>query len=175
MSALLPTHDLFGEPTAPPQIVRLDRHCDRVAPCCDNLATIYPRPDTMHTAELRCGGCGKHRGWLPKVALDFLAETTKRFGPSTHPITLRDQTIGDHHMQRQRDLSGVLFKNKKESPSQPDCRGEATINGAPFKLSAWIKQGKSGEKFMSLAFMPKDAAKPAAEAPARDFHSEVPF
>ena len=85
MSALLPTFDLFGEPTAPPQIVRLDRSTDRERPCCDNLATIHPRPDTMHAAELRCAGCGKHRGWLPRVALDFLAETTKRFGAQQPP------------------------------------------------------------------------------------------
>ena len=86
MSALLPTLDLFGAPTPPPQIVRLDRSTDRERPCCDNLATIHPRPDGPHAAELRCAGCGKHRGWLPRVALDFLAATTmpsaRRLNPS---------------------------------------------------------------------------------------------
>ena len=78
-------------------------------------------------------------------------------------------------MQKQRDLSGVLFKNtQKESPSQPDYRGEVTVAGTPYKLSAWIKDGAHG-KFMSLALTPKDAARPAAKA-ASDFHSdEVPF
>ena len=78
----------------------------------------------------------------------------------------------------QRDLAGILFKNSsKGNPSQPDYRGEAMVNNVPYKLSAWIKQAKTGEKFMSLAFTPEDAAKPAAKAaPANDFHSdEVPF
>ena len=46
MSAVLPTLDLFGAPTAPPQIVRLDRSTDRERPCCRNLAIVLPRPDT---------------------------------------------------------------------------------------------------------------------------------
>jgi hypothetical protein len=164
--------DLFGEPTAPPQIVRLDRHCDRIAPCCDNLATIHPRYDGPHAAELRCAGCDKHRGWLPKVALDFLAETTKRFGAPTHPITLRDSTIGDHSMNPQRDNSGILFKNdRKAIDTQPDYTGNATVGGVEFRLSAWVKQGAKG-KFMSLSLTPKDAAKPAAKATAK---SDAPF
>ena len=69
----------------------------------------------------------------------------------------------------QRDNSGVLFKNEeKEKPNHPDYRGEATVGGVSYRMSAWIKEGKKG-KFMSFAFTPADEKKkPAQEA-------DVPF
>ena len=43
-----------------------------------------------------------------------------------------------------KDNSGVLFKNdKKESGNQPDYKGNITVNGVEYWLSAWIKEGKS--------------------------------
>lgn len=57
------------------------------------------------------------------------------------------------------DNSGVLFKNDKEggNPSWPDYKGSITVDGKDYWLSAWIKDGKEGKKFMSLSVKPKDA------------------
>jgi hypothetical protein len=58
----------------------------------------------------------------------------------------------------QRDNSGTLFVNdKKTDPksSLPDRKGDGVINGQKVWISAWIKQGKSGE-FLSLSFTPKE-------------------
>jgi len=58
-----------------------------------------------------------------------------------------------------RDNSGSLFKNeKKEKDSHPDYTGNGMIDGREYWFSAWIKTGKNGSKFMSLAFKPKDFA-----------------
>jgi hypothetical protein len=40
------------------------------------------------------------------------------------------------------------------------------------RLSAWLKTGRSGKKFMSLSFRPKTAA---AQKGARDDYREPPF
>ena len=48
---------------------------------------------------------------------------------------------------------GALFKNdQKEKPSHPDYKGDITVNGRKFWISAWLKTSeKTGKKFMSLA------------------------
>ncbi len=54
-------------------------------------------------------------------------------------------------MSEQREMSGILSRNdKRESEKQPEFRGECTIEGKAYRISAWVKEGKSG-KFMSLA------------------------
>jgi hypothetical protein len=89
------TPDLFGATPelASPAIgmtVKLDRDIDRQQPCHDNLAIIRPGKPP-HSGELRCATCNAHRGWLPQTVLNFITETTRRFGTPTEPIIVRQQ------------------------------------------------------------------------------------
>ena len=70
-------------------------------------------------------------------------------------------------MAEQRELSGVLSRNKKrEHDRQPEFKGSATIDGVAYWLSAWVKAGDDA-KFFSLSFtrkeqQPKSETRPQA-------------
>lgn len=83
----------------------------------------------------------------------------------------------------QRDNSGNLFKNedKGDNAKRPDYRGEAVVDGTLYKIAAWIKEGKTGKKFMSLSFeVPRSAAdvpdkRASGSRPPLDDSSDIPF
>jgi len=80
--------------------------------------------------------------------------------------------------QQIRDNSGVLFKSdKRDNERAPHYRGNITVNGKDYWLSAWVKEGKSG-KFMGLAVSPKEPmAKPSERSKATGFDDSdsMPF
>ena len=60
--------------------------------------------------------------------------------------------------------TGALFKNdRKQTEKHPDYTGKCEINNVGMYMSAWIKTGQSGKKFMSFSFNPIEvqAPKPA--------------
>ena len=53
--------------------------------------------------------------------------------------------------------SGALFKNdKKETEKHPDYKGSLNVKGTDYWINAWIKEAKSGIKYMSLSVQPKE-------------------
>ena len=79
--------------------------------------------------------------------------------------------------------SGALFRNddKREGKKDPDYRGQAEVDGVLYWLDAWLNTSqKTGLKFLSIRFKPKEARKPAANSrpqpPAeKGFSDEIPF
>lgn len=87
-------------------------------------------------------------------------------------------------MSQHRDNSGILGRNmRKEKDTHPTHSGQCTIDGKQWWISAWVKEGRDGSKFFSLAFRPKLArehqggsANPPAQTGAKsEFDSEIPF
>lgn len=71
-----------------------------------------------------------------------------------------------------RDGRGALFRNdQKGNERAPRYRGELMINGTPYELAAWVKEGAKGT-FFSLSAQVKDK-RDGTTSTAR--MSDVPF
>ena len=80
-------------------------------------------------------------------------------------------------MAEERNNSGLLAKNeRKTQDNHPGYTGRCVIDGKPYWISAWLKDGQRG-KFFSLAFKPREplAPKEAPSPAAEQDDSEVPF
>jgi len=78
-----------------------------------------------------------------------------------------------------KDNSGVLFSNdKREKETSPHYKGNITVDGVEYWLSAWVKEGKNG-KFLGLAVNPKDSQPPASnprKVSSKDIDNDlIPF
>jgi uncharacterized protein (DUF736 family) len=77
----------------------------------------------------------------------------------------------------QREGQGSLFKNEdRETEQHPHYRGSITIGGQQYWLSAWLKEGKNGKKFMSLSAQPKKApVQKVAPKVEEKFEDDIPW
>ena len=77
--------------------------------------------------------------------------------------------------------SGALFKNDKgDNEKRPDYKGNINVDGQEFYISAWLREAKSGKKFMSLKVEPKDKDAAPKTGGKPEFKSEcddqdIPF
>jgi uncharacterized protein (DUF736 family) len=48
---------------------------------------------------------------------------------------------------------GVLFRNqeKGEGDKKPDYTGKLNVGGKDYRLAGWLRESKSGSKFLSIA------------------------
>lgn len=46
--------------------------------------------------------------------------------------------------------NGALFKNQKTKETQPDLKGNITIDGKEYQLSAWKRTSAKGVSYLSL-------------------------
>jgi hypothetical protein len=78
---------------------------------------------------------------------------------------------------------GALFKNDdKQEPGHSDYNGSINVDGVEYWLNAWIKEAKSGKKFMSLSVKPKLSKSMMAPKPEpkgmeaiQGMSSDIPF
>jgi len=50
---------------------------------------------------------------------------------------------------------GSLFREKeKQSDNHPDYKGTCVVNGNTLQIAGWLKESKSGLKYMSLSIQP---------------------
>jgi hypothetical protein len=73
---------------------------------------------------------------------------------------------------------GSLFKNSdKQDEKDRDYAGSALIGDREWWVSAWISEGRSGRKYLSLSFKPKnaDTAQSKNETTKRAGAGSAPF
>ncbi len=67
-------------------------------------------------------------------------------------------------------------KMTKGKETHPDYKGSCMVGGVEMWMSAWLKTGANGTKFMSFSFQPKDQQQaPARQTPARQAPQAEPM
>jgi hypothetical protein len=71
--------------------LKLERAADIKDVCCKGMGIVHPGKGP-HAAELRCSGCGKHRGWLDKPTVNRLLDVLAHFPEARNDVhVIRDQ------------------------------------------------------------------------------------
>ena len=71
--------------------LKLERETDLEDACCKGFGIVHPGKGP-HAAELRCSGCGKHKGWLDKLTVNRLLDVLARFPEAKNDVhIIRDQ------------------------------------------------------------------------------------
>lgn len=88
-------------------------------------------------------------------------------------------------MPQRRDNSGSLGKNiRREKDTHPTHTGQCTVGGKDYWISAWVKDGRDGSRFFSLAFKPMEQrggqspSRPSNPPPAPaddELSDDIPF
>lgn len=68
---------------------------------------------------------------------------------------------------------GVLFKNDRKQPGtkQPDYRGKLDVDGVELEIAGWVRESKTGKKFLSLVVKAPDERR-TQPRPEPDNHAE---
>lgn len=78
-----------------------------------------------------------------------------------------------------RDNTFTLFRvTDKESDKHPDFTGKGKRNGELVYVAAWLKESKSGKKYLSGSFSEprnKGDSKPASKPVNKTLEEDVPF
>jgi len=80
------------------------------------------------------------------------------------------------------ELRFALFKNdKKGNERAPEYKGSIVVDGKKYWMSAWLREAKSGQKYMSGSVQlaespPQPTPKPAPQPKSiEDIDSDIPF
>ena len=77
-------------------------------------------------------------------------------------MNVKSKSRESERQERDNEMRGVLFKNKKKNVDDPDDKrphytGQAQINGLELWVSAWVTKARStGETYMSMRFEEKE-------------------
>lgn len=81
-------------------------------------------------------------------------------------------------MEYNNENRGALWKNDRRHDEKfPHYKGSLNVEGIDFWISAWLKEGKDGNKFMSLSIKAKDQkeSKAPTKRSVRDDFDDAPF
>jgi len=113
---------------------------------------------------------------LPDEAIHFIEAVTAHFG-APEAVTFRNTNPKGDIMTTQtfdNKNTGVLFRNEnKQSEKHSDYRGSVNAAGLDYWIDGWVRQSKSGSKFISFKLKLKEEQPNKVKEPI--FNDEIGF